>query len=281
MDRADQEQRVLKIRRISHAIEDEVVRRYSSAARRILFLDYDGTLVPFSKVPEAAVPEERVLSQLRRLSADTRNTLVIVSGRKREFLDQWFGALPVHLIAEHGAFLRTLPGGWTQQADTDPAWKQRFLPVLRRYVDRCVGAFIEEKAFSLVWHYRNADREIALLRSRELEDELRDRVSHESGLQVMEGHKIIEVKQSGYDKGSVAVQLLGSGPFDFVLAVGDDKTDEDLFRALPAHALTFKIGMGVSLARYNLEDQKEVSRLIDRMLAGTPGSVRPLDRPTV
>ena len=171
MDRTKQEQHVLKVRLVNRAIENQITQKYHKASRRIIFLDYDGTLVPFSKYPETAVPDERVMAQLRRLAAEVKNTVVIVSGRGRDFLDKWFGDLPIDLIAEHGAFIRTPTAGWTSEVDADPAWKQRVLPVLQRYADRCTGAFIEEKSFSLVWHYRNADPEIALLRSQELKDQ--------------------------------------------------------------------------------------------------------------
>jgi trehalose 6-phosphate synthase/phosphatase len=138
--------------------------------------------------------------------------------------------------------------------------------MLERYVDRCTGTFIEEKSLSLVWHYRNADREIALLRSQELKDELHELVAHDSRLHVMEGHKVVEVKRAGYDKGTVALRLLGLAAFDFILAIGDDRTDEDLFRVLPAEALTLRIGVTASLAKYNLKDQQGVIKLMDRLL---------------
>jgi trehalose 6-phosphate synthase/phosphatase len=270
MDRVKQEQDVLKVRLINRPIEDQIAQQYRAAGRRIIFLDYDGTLVPFSRYPELAVPSEPVLAQLRRLAADAKNTLVIVSGRKQEFLEKWFGALPIVLIAEHGAFIRPLHGAWSSEVDTDPAWKQQVLPVLQRYADRCTGAFIEEKALSLVWHFRNADPGIALLRSQELTDELRELVAHDSKLQVVEGHKVIEVKRAGYDKGSVALKLLGPASYDFILAIGDDRTDEDLFRALPEQALTIKIGIMASLARYNLKDQQQVVRFLDHLLQARP-----------
>jgi len=266
MDRVKEEQHVLKVRLINRSIENQIVQEYQKAARRIIFLDYDGTLVPFSKYPETAVPDERVLEQLKRLAADSRNSLVIVSGRRQEFMNRWFGDLPITLIAEHGALIRVFPAGWTSEVDGDPAWKQQILPSLQRYADRCTGAFIEEKNLSLVWHYRNADPGIALLRSQELRDELRELVSRDARLQVMEGHKVIEVKKSGYDKGTVALKLLGSATYDFVLAIGDDKTDEDLFRVLPTQALTVKIGITASLAKYNLKDQQQVARLMNHLL---------------
>ena len=265
MARVKEEQQVLGVRLVSRAIENQVAQRYRNAARRIIFLDYDGTLVPFSRYPETAVPDEQLLAQLKRLVADAANTLVIVSGRKQEFLDRWFGDLPLVLVAEHGAFIRTPSAGWSSEVDADQAWKQHVLPVLQRYADRCTGAFTEEKSLSLVWHYRNADPGISLLRSGELKDELRELVSHDSKLQVIEGHKVIEVKRSGYDKGTVALKLLALAAYDFILAIGDDKTDEDLFRALPEQALTIKIGVMASLAKYNFKDQQGVLKLMDHL----------------
>jgi trehalose 6-phosphate synthase/phosphatase len=266
MDRVKQEQHVLKVRLISRSVESQIVEKYEKAARRIVFLDYDGTLVPFSRDPEAAVPNKQVLAKLRRLATDTRNTIAIISGRKQEFLDKWFADLSIILIAEHGAFIRIPPGDWSSEVDTDPTWKQQVFPVMQRYGDRCTGAFIEEKRLSLVWHYRSADPGISLLRSQELVDELRELVSHDSRLQIMEGHKIIEVKKAGYDKGSSALRLLGQTTYDFILAIGDDKTDEDLFRCLPPEALTFKIGISPSTARYNLKNQQEVVKLMGRLV---------------
>ncbi len=266
MGRTKEEQRARKVRLLSPAAMDLIVGQYRAASRRIIMLDYDGTLVPFSRYPEGAVPGEDVVAMLKQLALDARNTLVIISGRERDFLDKWFGDLRIVLVAEHGAFIRETPGEWSGEVDLDPEWKQTVRPVLQRYAERCTGAFIDEKTLSLVWHYRNADPAIALLRSQELKDELREIVSHDGKLQIMEGNKIIEVKKSGYDKGSVAAKLMGMAPYDFILALGDDKTDEDLFKALPEQAITIKIGLSGSLAKYNLRTQQEVSRLIDRLL---------------
>ena len=268
MDHVKKEQHILKVRLINRSIENQIAQKYHKASRRIMFLDYDGTLVPFSRYPEAAVPGEDLLTQLERLATDASNTLVIVSGRQREFLDKWFGGLRAVLVAEHGAFIRLVPTEWVSEVDPDPAWKRQVLPVLQRYADRCTGAFIEEKSLSLVWHYRNAGPEISLLRSQELKEELRELVSHDPRLHIMEGHKVIEVKKAGYDKGTVALKLLRLAAFDFVLAIGDDKTDEELFRALPPHAVTVKIGITASLAKYNLKDQQQVIQFMGHLLNG-------------
>jgi trehalose 6-phosphate synthase/phosphatase len=270
VERVKQEQHVLAVRVIDRAIENQITQQYRRASRRILLLDYDGTLVPFSRYPEMAVPSEHVLGQLKRLAADSRNTVVIISGRERQFLEKWFSHLRVVLVAEHGGFVRMPPADWAGLVDADPAWKQQVLPVLRRYTDRCTGAFIEEKNLSLVWHYRSAEPGISLLRSQELKEELRQLAARDGKLQVLEGHKVIEIKKSGYDKGSVVLKLVGRTVYDFMLAVGDDRTDEDLFRSLPPEALTIKIGITPSLARYNLANQQGVVGLIGRLLSGTP-----------
>lgn len=272
MGRTKEEQQARRVRLLGPVAEDGIARQYRQASRRIIMLDYDGTLVPLSRYPEGAVPGEKVMAALRLLSTDTRNTTVIISGRGQDFLDKWFGDLRVVLVAEHGAFVRTVPGEWSGEVDPDPGWKQKVLPVLQRYAERCTGAFIDEKTLSLVWHYRNAEPAIALLRSQELKEELREIVSHDGKLQVMEGSKIIEVKRAGYDKGSVAAKLLGMATYNFILAMGDDRTDEDLFKVLPEDAFTIKIGLSTSLAKYNLKTQQDVIRLIDRLLqAGQAG----------
>lgn len=266
MDPVKLERDIRPERLLDPAGENLIVQRYRQATRRIVFLDYDGTLVPFSLYPQAAVPDERVLDRLARLAADPKSTVVLISGRRPEFLDQWFGRLSVSLIAEHGAFVREPSQPWTTEIDADDSWKQRLLPVLQRYADRCSGAFVENKTFSLVWHYRNADPELAGLRSQQLKDELRDLVSHDGELAITEGNKIIEVKKAGYDKGTAALKLLGRDTYDFILAIGDDQTDEDLFRVLPPEAISLKVGVMASLAKYHLKDQRQVAHLMNRLL---------------
>ncbi len=260
------QQHIRRVRLLKEAVENEMVQHYARASHRILFLDYDGTLVPFSRLPHLALPDRRILDQLNRLAADPANIVVIVSGRRKEFLDECFREMELVLIAEHGAFIRWPTGDWIANVDPDSSWKPAVLAVMQRYVDRCNGAFIEDKSVSLVWHYRNAEPEVAELRSQELKDELRELFSRDSLLQVMEGNKIIEVKKSGFNKGSAVTKILDAIVYDFLLAIGDDTTDEDLFHALPPKALTLKVGISPSLARFNLKDQREVSRLLDRML---------------
>ncbi|MBN2035586.1 MAG: bifunctional alpha,alpha-trehalose-phosphate synthase (UDP-forming)/trehalose-phosphatase [Chitinispirillaceae bacterium] len=261
-----QEQELWKVNPLPKTAESGIINRYRTAASRIIFLDYDGTIVPFARYPEAALPDPGLLDRLRSLSAVKGNRVFIISSRSREFLDTVFAGLNLELIAEHGAFVKHPDREWTCTLDSDQSWKDTIMPVLKRYADRCRGSFVEEKFHSLVWHYRNVHIDVGEVRAKELLDELRTILTFESRLQVVDGNKVVEVKRAGYDKGSIALKMLEDKTYDFILSFGDDKTDEDVFRALPEDAITVKIGLTQSLAKYNMKNQNEVLLLIEKLL---------------
>ena len=261
------EQRQMDVRFINADIEKMMIQQYNQSANRAIFLDYDGTLVPFSSHPELAKPSPALIDQLYRLSIDPKNTVVISSGRQKDFLDQWFGHLGICLVAEHGAMVKKPGHDWTVEIDLDQEWKKTVYPMMQRYTERCEGSFIEEKTASLAWHFRNTDVDFAFVRLQELKEELQEMMAHEPLLQILEGHKVIEVKKKGYDKGVAASHLIHQNPgLDFFLAIGDDRTDEDLFIALPPEAVTIKVGTVTSNAKYNLRQQKDVLSFIDKLL---------------
>lgn len=258
------EQEVFKVKFFNTLIEKEIVREYKKAKRAILFFDYDGTLVPISPRPELAIPEKQTLELAEKLAQT--NSVVIISGRDRVFLEQWFGKLPVSIIAEHGAFIKLPEVDWMQLNDSDNSWKEKIQPILQRYMNRCKGAFIEEKNASLCWHYRNAEADLAFLRTIELREELTEVISNNMPLQILEGHKVIEIKKTGYSKGTAALKMINNREFDFILAIGDDKTDEELFAALPSTAYTMKVGKEPSVAKYNFQKQSEVIGFLNCLL---------------
>lgn len=239
--------------------------RFKNSRKRHLFLDYDGTLVPFTKYPKLAIPNRELLTLLRRIAGEVDTDITIISGRDSATLENWFDALSVNLVAEHGASIRLKKGKWIHHREMDQSWKPLMRPTMELYAQRSPGSFVEEKTHTLAWHYRNVDQELGFIRSRELLDNLYHLVRN-TPLQVIDGNKVIEIRISGVDKGSVAKQFLESGTYDFIMAVGDDKTDEDMFKALAEKAITIKIGTGQTAAQYNLTAQQEVIHLLNQLI---------------
>jgi trehalose 6-phosphate synthase/phosphatase len=247
-----------------------LLQQYRASSRRSLLLDYDGTLVPFATEPKLAHPDKELLDLLSSLGSDTANEVVIISGRPRSDLEEWFGKLPVSLVAEHGVWLRNKNSDWRMLKAITTEWKERVRPILQLYVDRLPGALLEEKEFSLAWHFRRADPEQAPLRAKELLDDLSG-FTRNIDVQVLEGNKVIEVRNTGVNKGTAAQEWLTAREPDFILGIGDDWTDEDLFRALPPSAFSVRVGLANTAARYYLSNHTAVRRML-REMAATPAN---------
>jgi trehalose 6-phosphate synthase/phosphatase len=253
-----------RARSLTGKAQAALVLQYRAAERRALLLDYDGTLVPFAEDPRRATPDAELLSLLGVLGADPANEVVIVSGRSRRDLEQWFGHLPVSLVAEHGVWLRHQSAGWKMLKAITTEWKERVRPILLLYVDRLPGALLEEKEFSLAWHYRRADPEQASLRAKELLDDLAG-YTRNIDVQVFEGNKVIEIRNTGVNKGTASLEWLKQFAPDFILGIGDDWTDEDLFRALPPTAFSVRVGLAQTAARYYLGSHLAVRRMLHEL----------------
>jgi trehalose 6-phosphate synthase/phosphatase len=257
-------------RRVTPLVDQEIrliQASYLSASSRAIFLDYDGTLVPFHRDPAKAVPSPQVHELLSRLCADTKNEIAIISGRDRSFLDRWFGDLPLHLVAEHGASQRLAGQKWENLWNENDDWKIPFRRAMENAVRRCPGSFIEEKRTSLVWHFRNSDPIYGLRSAQELMEDLETNLNEFGDFRILDGNHIVEVRPGEIDKGSAALRLLGQLNQAFVLAIGDDRTDEDLFAVLSRNAFAVKVGKGSTRARYHLRDPGEVVRLLEYLVA--------------
>jgi len=243
-----------------------LVKSYQQAEQRLLFLDYDGTMVPFSSKPSKAAPSSEVLELLSALSREPGTKVVLISGRDRASLDGWFSSLPISMVAEHGVWLK--PAGATEWEMIEPLtaeWKDGVRPILELYTDRTPGSFVEEKDFSLVWQYRRSDSRLGELRARELAAHLKGLTAN-LHLQVLEGSKVVEVKNSGVNKGRAAMRWLSEGEPEFVLAIGDDWTDEDLFKAVSENAWSIKVGLSGTAAKFNLGSPAKVLALLHELL---------------
>jgi trehalose 6-phosphate synthase/phosphatase len=248
------QQELTNVRLISKKLAGQIISDYRKSSRRILFLDYDGTLVSFTNYPELTVLDNLTVEIIQKLSNDLKNQIVIISGRSKDFLERQFSGINVTLVAEHGYFIKIPNKSWKARTETDPEWKKAILPILNEYVSRCNGTFIEEKTGSIAWHYRNADSDFAQLRLHELRDDLTEIIRHKTDFEILEGNKVLEVKSGKYDKGQAAINLMKNNNFDFILAAGDDRTDETLFRVMPENANSIRVGLSPSTAKYNIPD---------------------------
>ena len=176
-------------------------------------------------------------------------------------------SFPISLIAEHGVWLRNKNSDWRMLKTMTNDWKERVRPILQLFVDRLPGALLEEKEFSLAWHYRRADPEQASLRAKELLDDLTG-YTRNIDVQVFEGNKVIEVRNSGINKGTAAMEWLTGQTPEFILGIGDDWTDEDLFRALPPTAFSVRVGVANTAARFYLGNHTAVRRMLRELSEG-------------
>ena len=236
------------------------------AAQLLLLLDYDGTLVPLADAPQLAVPDATVLSLLERLARRPSTEVHVISGRGRDVLEAWLGRLPVALHAEHGHWSRDLAGAWTSRELPPDTWRAKALEILEDFAERTPGSLVEQKRTGLAWHYRMADPEYGPMQANELKAHLSSVLSN-TPVEVLSGDKVVELRPHGANKGRIAAELLQSRPGALLAAFGDDRTDEDLFNALPPSALTVHVGPSASVARLRLPSVRAARALLESLLA--------------
>ena len=251
------------------ALRDELTGALEHNDELLLLLDYDGTLMPFTATPELARPDASLVHLLRALAARPDTEVHIVSGRGREALEQWIGNLPIWLHAEHGFWSRP-PGQaeWTPAADVHASWREPVLAILRDITARTPGSLIEVKAVAIAWHYRMADLETGARRANELRIHLNQLLSNQP-VEILAGNRVLEIRPYGVHKGRILPPMSPEREArTTILAIGDDRTDEDLFASLPPAAISVKVGPGGTRARFRLDSTASVRALL-QMLAET------------
>ncbi|EOY20667.1 hypothetical protein QUC31_006972 [Theobroma cacao] len=269
---------------------DHIVSAYKRTCRRSIFLDYDGTVVPHASIIKSPSPE--VISVLNNLCSDPKNTVFIVSGRGQNSLSDWFAQCEnLGIAAEHGYFIR-----WSRMSDwetipiaADFDWKRIAEPVMKLYTEATDGSYIEPKKSALVWHHQDADPDFGSCQAKELLDHLENVLANEPVV-VKRGQQIVEVKPQGVTKGFVAEKILstmiGNGKLpDFVMCIGDDRSDEDMFESIsntayrsslpvPPEIFACTVGQKPSKARYYLDDTVEVLTLLQGLAASSSSKSR-------
>lgn len=242
-------------KKITAKISEQILQSYNSSHKRLIILDYDGTLVGFKDRPEDAFPTPELIRLLTALTQDPCNHIVINSGRDHFTLEKWLGNIPLSFAAEHGAFYKE-SGTWHKNVN-DITWSEGILSILKQFVNKTPRSRLEYKNTSLAWHYREVDTWLGELRAKQLVNALVD-ICVKQGLQIMQGNKVIEIKHIECTKGTEINRLLQNARYDFILAMGDDITDEDMFTTLPYSAYTIKVGNASDNARFNIPFQTEV-----------------------
>jgi len=254
---------VIVASRLDEAVKERMYSNFHKSENRLLLLDYDGTLASFKDNPQHASPDQELYKLLDNLNSDPKNDVVLISGRDRETFTKWFTEKEkdYKLITDHGVWLKTSSTDWEALERLKNEWMENIRPILETFVDRTPGTFIEKKKYSLAWHYRKADPELAQIRVTEIDTVLTSLTSN-NDLTVLKGNKVIEIKSSSVNKGRAASRLLASNDYDFIFCIGDDWTDEYMFEELPETAYTVKVGFVKTAAKYYVKNTDAVREVL-------------------
>jgi trehalose 6-phosphate synthase/phosphatase len=256
-------QEVIVAKELTQADTSKIISDYQKANKRLVLLDYDGTLTSFTDNPQDAKPDDELFQLLDTLEADSKNNLVLISGRDKETFKKWFKNKPYNLVTDHGVWLRH-NNDWVELERLKTDWMTRLLPILETFVDRTPGTFIERKNYSLAWHYRTADPELAQIRTTELKTVVTSMIAN-NDLSLLEGNKVMEIKSSNVNKGRATNKLLMEQDYDFVMIFGDDWTDEYMFEEAPSDAYTVKVGYKKTKARYQIKSPTQVRAFLKQL----------------
>lgn len=247
--------------KMNPTILENIKEKYRAANKRLLFLDYDGTLTGFHKDPQKATPDKELYELLDALHNQEGTTLFLISGRDKNTFTKWFQKKKYNMIVEHGVWISRNGEEFKMMEQVKGEWMDKVRPVLDSFVDRTPGSFIEEKDYSLAWHYRNTDPDFGEKRATELNTVLTSLIGNDD-ISVLNGNKVMEVKSSNINKGRASVRIFGEEDFKFVFAIGDDWTDEFMFQELPDSAITVKVGLKKTSAKYHVEGTGKVRDLL-------------------
>ncbi|MFW5799350.1 MAG: bifunctional alpha,alpha-trehalose-phosphate synthase (UDP-forming)/trehalose-phosphatase [Spirochaetota bacterium] len=253
-------QKRIQSRKLTSKIKTKIIDEYNKSNKKLVILDYEGTITPIAKKETEAKPEEELRNILKGISNDNTKVL-IVSGRNKESLEKWFGDLDVGLSAEHGIWYKK-DGEWKTVEPVNNEWKNEVKTLFDFYVDRTPGSFIEEKDYSLVWNFREVIPKLGEIRANELKNAL-DNYTRNLNLEVIEGYKIVEIKNAGINKSRATDLWLKDNDWDFIMCIGNDITDEVIFESLPEKAYTIKVGSDPSGAKFYLNTVQNIRKLLE------------------
>ncbi len=243
---------------------EDITLDYNTASTRLLLFDYDGCLTPIKQYPYLATPSQRTRQVIDDLSADRKNHIMVISGRPREDLDNFFPDASFILTAEHGAYYKHPGNNWRQLFPVSGDWTDHLSPFIKALTFQYEGSFMEKKTYSISWHYRAIADALTQKEIDQILEALKTLQSLDNF--IIEHDKFtIELRTPSIDKGSFIVRWMSTKEYDFTMAIGDGDTDEDMFKPLSSH-YTIRVGeYDQTLARYHLEEQKNVIQLLENI----------------
>jgi trehalose 6-phosphate synthase/phosphatase len=247
-------------------VDSNIIHKINSSNRKLLLLDYDGTLVPLKNFPNESIPSRRLIELLQKAISNSQTELFVVTGRSRFEIDNFLGDLQIDLIAEHGAFIKK-NGNWIESQQYKEFWKNDVRLLLDKITCQFTHSFVEEKSFSLAWHYRNVEEHISDQHLNELILSLQA-LSESSKFRIIKGNKVIEIVNSEINKGFAVKKIVESSSYDCIVCIGDDTTDEDMFSYLANNkkAISIKVGEGASFAKHRLNDVDSVLQFLEKII---------------
>lgn len=301
--------KVMNLKAGFHALDvQETCKAYRTARHRLILLDWGGTLVPnvdkhdklqaYAMATGAAsreVVSQEMKAVLEALCSDPKNVIFVVSGKEIRTVSDYFGKIKnLGLAAEHGfyyqwphhelsSFGAQDKGKWQTIMDAiDDTWKASARMVMDIFVQRTHGTYIEQKGNALIWQYSDADPEFGFLQSKELEEHLNlimasHRVEVIRGGGVADGY--IEVRPTGASKGlfldhAITTMKAANQEADFILAVGDDNSDEPMFERIALltqdltsnqNAFSVTVGKKPTAAKAYVDDPTAVVELLNSL----------------
>lgn len=254
-------------KKITPGITGKIAACYQKSAKRVFFIDFSGTMVNMTGDIKEQEPYGDLFGLMRKYTRDEKNDIVLITAKEKEKAAMLFPEDEYTLIAEHGLWIKEPGSQWVQTTSEHSSnfWKDIVRPMIQSYTDRTPSSSFIERSHSISWHYGDADPDLVVSRAAEMKDELSSLVAN-MNLEVLEGNRVLEVKNMSFNKGKAASAYLQDKDYDFILAMGDDYIDEYLFQELPGDAITIKVGLRKTFARYNLESFEESLAFLDELL---------------
>jgi len=282
---------------------EQIVHLYGQSFKRLIFLDFEGTL-PAEDIGQEKIeklfkdrkPSQEILNLLTELTNDKKNSVYIVAGKGAKQLDVWFEGIPnLGLSAEHGYLYKVkAKDQWKKIVDKyDTSWRKICTNIIGPYTDRCEGSTLEIKESSIVWQYSECDQELGKAFASVITSELQVALKNKE-VKIINGKGFVEVITLGIDKGYFVSYIIKEkirqkkAP-DFILCIGDDASDEKMFKFLnkkkkeikgfnhAANLISITVGKKPSEAQYYVNNTKEVQDLIKKFTFKIAKSVSSYD----